>query len=223
MHGRLPRVAVGTWITGEAARADVQTWRARSSAVLTGAGTVRVDDPRLDVRLAYGPWIRQPSRVVLDPDLTCPPSSKIFAGGPCAGFCGSRGGNRRGAGCGRCLRKRGRHRRVGGAGARIQFQVSRVPRTPRGLDLAAVIDRLAALEVNELLVECGPRLAGAFLEARLVDELILYVAPSFLGADAAPLAALSGLGASDALPRFEFREQRLIQNDLRLVLTPKRN
>jgi diaminohydroxyphosphoribosylaminopyrimidine deaminase / 5-amino-6-(5-phosphoribosylamino)uracil reductase len=58
------------WISGEESRADVQHWRARSSAVLTGAGTVRVDDPRLDVRLDYGPWVRQPLRVLLDP--RCP-------------------------------------------------------------------------------------------------------------------------------------------------------
>jgi len=99
------------------------------------------------------------------------------------------------------------------------------------VDLKRVMERLAALEVNELLVECGARLAAAFLEAHLVDELILYVAPHFLGADAAPLAALSGLpalgglpgpGGPQALPRFEFREQCLIQNDLRLILTPQR-
>jgi diaminohydroxyphosphoribosylaminopyrimidine deaminase/5-amino-6-(5-phosphoribosylamino)uracil reductase len=55
-----------TWISGDASRADVQSWRARSSAVLTGAGTVRSDDPQLNVRLNYGPWVRQPLRVVLD-------------------------------------------------------------------------------------------------------------------------------------------------------------
>jgi diaminohydroxyphosphoribosylaminopyrimidine deaminase/5-amino-6-(5-phosphoribosylamino)uracil reductase len=81
---------------------------------------------------------------------------------------------------------------------------------------------LTTLEVNELLVECGPRLAAGFLKAELVDELILYVAPIFLGADAAPLAALSGLGSPGSLPTFEFRDQRLIERDLRLVLTPKR-
>ena len=93
------------------------------------------------------------------------------------------------------------------------------------------------------MVECGARLAAAFLQAHLVDELIMYVAPHFLGADAAPLAALSGLpglpglsglsgrprqagqpepGGPQGLPRFEFRDQRLIQNDLRLILTPQR-
>src|ERR1700677_1584984 len=67
------------WISGEASRADVQRWRARSSAVLTGAGTVRMDDPRLDVRWAYGPWVRQPLRAVLDTTLGCSPGARIFA------------------------------------------------------------------------------------------------------------------------------------------------
>ena len=81
--GMSPRV----WISGEASRADVQAWRARSSAILTGAGTVRADDPRLDVRLAYGPWVRQPLRVVLDPALTVPPSARIFEGGGALVLC----------------------------------------------------------------------------------------------------------------------------------------
>src|SRR6201996_8885763 len=67
------------WISSEASRADVQRWRARSSAVLTGAGTVRSDDPRLDVRWTYGSWVRQPSRAVLDATLSCPADAKIFA------------------------------------------------------------------------------------------------------------------------------------------------
>jgi diaminohydroxyphosphoribosylaminopyrimidine deaminase/5-amino-6-(5-phosphoribosylamino)uracil reductase len=189
-----------TWITGEASRADVQLWRARSSAILTGAGTVRVDNPRLDVRVAYGAWVRQPLRVVLDPDLTCAPSSNIFRDENALVFAAADAPERPGA----------------------AVRTERVPRTGRGLDLTAVLDRLTALEVNELFVECGPRLAAAFLEASLVDELILYVAPHFLGADAAPLASLAGLSGEQSLPRFEFFDQRLIENDLRLVLTPRR-
>jgi diaminohydroxyphosphoribosylaminopyrimidine deaminase/5-amino-6-(5-phosphoribosylamino)uracil reductase len=188
------------WITGEAARTDVQVWRARSSAVLTGAGTVRVDDPRLDVRLDYGPWVRQPLRVVLDPELTCAPSSKIFHDGHALIIGASDAPE------------------VGGTPVRTE----RVPRAPRGLDLEAVLARLGGLEVNELLVECGPRLAASFLDANLVDELILYVAPHFLGMDAPPLAAIAGSENVRRLARFEFRDQRLFDDDLRLVLTPKR-
>ena len=206
--------ATGTkmWITGEASRADVQIWRARSSVVLTGAGTVRSDDPLLNVRLAYGDWIRQPMRAVLDSELTCEASSRIFDGGNALIFAaaGAPARHADSAQLDTCAR---RHHSI---------RLVRVPRSKRGLDLHAVIEQLTALEVNELLVECGPRLAAGFLEAALIDELILYVSPLFLGADAAPLADLSGLGPPALLPGFEFRDLRLIQNDLRLVLTPKR-
>ncbi len=183
-----------TIITDQASRADVQTWRARSSAVLTGSGTVRIDDPRLDVRLTYGPWIRQPLRVVLDTELNCPPTSRVYAGGHALIFAAAGVPGR----------------------APLSIEVVRVPRAARGLDLAAIVAHLTALETNELLVECGPRLAAGFLEASLVDELILYVAPKFLGADAAPLTALSGLVE---LPSFKFRDQRMLDRDLRLILT----
>lgn len=200
------------WITGEAARADVQTWRARSSAVLTGAGTVRTDDPRLDVRLAYGAWIRQPLRVVLDPDLRCASCARVYDGDEAAIFAADTDTDT-----------------AAHAAAGVpelfdgRIPIARVPRAGRGLDLRTIVERLNALEVNELLVECGPRLAAGFLEADLVDELILYVAPRFLGADAAPLAALCSLTAAGPPRPFEFREQRLIGEDLRLILTPRRD
>jgi diaminohydroxyphosphoribosylaminopyrimidine deaminase/5-amino-6-(5-phosphoribosylamino)uracil reductase len=207
-----PTAGGRAWITDEASRADVQAWRARSSAILTGAGTVRVDDPRLDVRLDYGPWVRQPLRVVLDTESTCPPASKVFQDGQALVFAATDALERADLGA-----------RAGmGAHPGMSIPTERVPRSRRGLDLEAVVARLSQLEVNELLVECGPRLAAAFLEANLVDELILYVAPHFLGMDAPPLAAVAGLENVHRLNRFEFRDQRLIDNDLRLILTPKR-
>ena len=175
-----PRPPSGRQRSGSAARHRAPTcrrWRARSSAVLTGAGTVRADDPRLDVRLNYGPWVRQPLRVVLDPGAHCAPSAKVFAGGGALVFAAAD------AQPPPCWPSRP---------AACQPS-SACRRRWRGLDLGAVIERLSVLEVNELWVECGPRLAAAFLEAKLVDELILYVAPMLLGADAAPLTALSGL------------------------------
>jgi diaminohydroxyphosphoribosylaminopyrimidine deaminase/5-amino-6-(5-phosphoribosylamino)uracil reductase len=198
-----------SWITGEGARADVQTWRARSTAIMTGAGTVRVDDPRLDVRLTYGPWIRQPLRVLLDPLLSCEPAARFFDHGGALVF-GAQDAS--GSEVDAALR---------GYAAR-GTPVVRLPRAGRGLDLRAALDHLTGLQVNELLVESGPRLAGAFLESGLVDELILYVAPRLLGSDAAPLADLPGVGTGGLLQRYEFHDQRLIQDDLRLVLTPRK-
>jgi diaminohydroxyphosphoribosylaminopyrimidine deaminase/5-amino-6-(5-phosphoribosylamino)uracil reductase len=189
-----------SWISGEAARADVQTLRARSGAVLTGAGTVRTDDPRLDVRLAYGSWVRQPLRVLLDPMLSCATTAKLFHSDGALVFAAT------------------------DAPVRSQHsaRVERLARAAGGLDLHAVIGRLTELEVNELLVECGPRLAGAFILSNLVDEFVLYVAPSLLGADAAPLLHVSGLGPPGSLPAFEFKDVRRIGADLRLILIPKR-
>jgi diaminohydroxyphosphoribosylaminopyrimidine deaminase/5-amino-6-(5-phosphoribosylamino)uracil reductase len=186
------------WISGEESRADVQTWRARSGAVLTGAGTVRVDDPRLDVRLTYGSWIRQPLRVVLDPMLSCAAGARLFEGEGALVFAAADAPHR------------------SQPGARIE----RVPRAAGGLDLQAVTTRLAQLDVNELLVECGPRLAAAFVLSHLVDELVLYVAPTLLGSDAAPLLQASGLLPA-GLPAFEFKDMRRIGADLRLILTPR--
>jgi diaminohydroxyphosphoribosylaminopyrimidine deaminase/5-amino-6-(5-phosphoribosylamino)uracil reductase len=191
------------WISSEASRADVQTWRARSSAVLTGAATVRADDPRLDVRLAYGSWVRQPLRVLLDPMLSCSTGAKLFHGEGALVFAAADAPERT------PLRTPG-------------SRVERLPRAAGGLDLNAVIGRLTELEINELLVECGPRLAGSFVLSNLVDELVLYVAPTLLGADAAPLLHVSGLGPPGSLPAFEFQDVRRIGPDLRVILIPKK-
>jgi diaminohydroxyphosphoribosylaminopyrimidine deaminase/5-amino-6-(5-phosphoribosylamino)uracil reductase len=201
LDGRTARAdGARAWITGEAARADVQHWRARSSAVLTGAGTVRSDDPRLDVRLQYGPWVRQPLRVVLDPAASCAPSARVFQGGPALVF---------------------KAEAATAATGHGNVRVESAPRSAGGVDLPAVLRRLALIhECNELLVECGPRLAGSFLRAALVDELVLYVAPSWLGSDAPPLAVLAGAEAHMA--QFEFLDVRRIGEDVRLILVPRR-
>jgi len=164
--------------------------------------------------LNYGPWVRQPLRVLLDPTQSCAPSAKIFAGGGALVFISADAAQRPAA-------------QPPGAqppalAAERPFSVELVPAAGRGLDLKAVIERLTLREVNELWVECGPRLAAAFLEASLVDEVILYVAPILLGADAPPLMALSGLAAKGVLPpSFEFASVERVGADLRLILTPR--
>jgi len=195
-----PASGARAWISGEASRADVQIWRARSSAILTGAGTVRADDPQLNVRLDYGPWIRQPLRVVLDPMLSCATSAKLFHGDGALVLAAP------------------------DAPVRSQHpaRVERLPRAAGGLDLHAVLGRLAQLEINELWVECGPRLAGAFMLSNLVDEFLLYVAPALLGADAAPLLHVSGAGPPGTLPAFDFKDVQRIGADMRLILTAKK-
>jgi diaminohydroxyphosphoribosylaminopyrimidine deaminase/5-amino-6-(5-phosphoribosylamino)uracil reductase len=189
-----------TAISGPASRADVQQWRARSSAILTGAGTVVADDPRLDVRLDYGPWVRQPLRVVLDPSLRCAPGARVFARGDALVFAAS-GTPVPAPPSGEAPRR-----------------IEHVARGAAGLDLPAVMRRLAELEINEILAECGPRLAGALIAAGLVDELILYVAPRLFGAGAPPLADLSTVSGFGS--RLEYRDVRRCGEDLRLILTP---
>lgn len=186
------------WISGEASRADVQTWRARSSAVLTGAGTVRSDDPQLNVRLSYGPWVRQPLRVVLDTMLTTSRGARIFHNDDALIFAAAEAP----------------------LGLFKDRKVERIPRAPGGLDLDAIMQNLIAREVNELMVESGPTLAGAFVSRQLIDELILYVAPNLLGDDAAPLLHIR-LG-DVALPPFEFRDVQQFGDDMRLILQLKK-
>jgi diaminohydroxyphosphoribosylaminopyrimidine deaminase / 5-amino-6-(5-phosphoribosylamino)uracil reductase len=193
-----PASGAKLWISGEAARADVQAWRARSSAVLTGSGTVRADDPRMNVRLAYGPWVRQPLRVVLDTQLRSAPGARIFKGEGALVFAAADAPQKSLDNC----------------------RIERLPRAAGGLDLNAVMQRLTALEMNEVLLECGPTLAGAFFARRLVDELVLYVAPLLLGADAAPLLRI-GAAALPGLPAWEFRDQQRIGDDMRFILSIK--
>ncbi|HEY2782493.1 MAG TPA: bifunctional diaminohydroxyphosphoribosylaminopyrimidine deaminase/5-amino-6-(5-phosphoribosylamino)uracil reductase RibD [Steroidobacteraceae bacterium] len=182
------------WISGEASRADVQVWRARSSAVLTGSGTVLCDDPQLNVRLNYGPWVRQPLRVLLDTMLRTPRRAKIFSHDGALVFAAPEVS----------------------AGSFQDVKIERVPRAAGGLDLDAVVRSLTEREVNELLLECGPTLAGAFMARQLVDELVLYLAPKLLGDDAAPLMRLKV--GTRTLPPFEFRDVQQLGDDMRLIL-----
>jgi diaminohydroxyphosphoribosylaminopyrimidine deaminase/5-amino-6-(5-phosphoribosylamino)uracil reductase len=194
------------WITGETARADVQHWRARSSAVLTGIGTVLTDDPRLDVRLADeapGRARRQPLRVVLDARLRTPASARLFGSG------------------GEVLIMTALASADEARAAELSARGARVESLPAAADrlvLKAVLERLGELEANEVLVEAGATLAGALLRESLVDELLVYVAPTLLGPTARALVELPPLNELADAPAFTFIDMQQLGADLRLRL-----
>jgi diaminohydroxyphosphoribosylaminopyrimidine deaminase / 5-amino-6-(5-phosphoribosylamino)uracil reductase len=199
------------WISGEAARADVQHWRARSSAILTGSGTVLADDPRLDVRLPEGAGGErpQPLRVVLDSSLRTPPEARLFTvPGEVLIVTAVKADDPRWEP--RCAALAAR-------GARIETLPAMAERVP----LPAVLDRLGELETNELQVEAGPTLAGELLRQGLADELLLYLAPKLLGPSARPLLALPELTELEAAPTFAIAQVTQVGDDLRLRLRPR--
>ena len=206
------------WITGPAAREDVQHWRARSSAILTGIGTVLADDPRLDVRLPDPPSGRprlQPLRVVLDARLQTPPGAKMLASGGSILImtAANQSGNE--------VEWVARRSQLLERGAAIEevpvSQPGALPGATR-LSLPAVLDRLGQREINELWVEAGARLAGRLLDESLADELVLYVAPKLLGANARPLADIADVQELKDARRLAIVETRQIGEDLRIRL-----
>lgn len=191
------------WITGEPARADVQRLRAGASAILTGAASIRRDDSRLTVRDPSLPLRgRTALRVVLDPKLSVSPAAALFRdSGPVLLITPQAEPARRAA--------------LEAVGA----EVLELPGQGSS-GLLPVLVELARRGCNEVLVEAGARLAGAFLGAGLVDEFVLYVAPTLLGPDAAPLAQLPLLQQLCKAERFVFKDVRQIGMDLRLTLVP---
>jgi len=173
------------WITSEAARADGHLWRRRAGAVLTGIGTVRDDDPRLDVR--GFDIARQPLRVVLDSGFATPPTALVLQGPGRKLVVGARDETLRMA-------------QLRAAGADLLVLTN-----DRGrVDLPALLTKLATDGVNELHVEAGATLNAALLQTGLVDELLVYLAPKLLGPgrDIAALPALKQLSQAIEL-RFE--------------------
>lgn len=187
------------WLTGEAARQDVQQLRARSSAIMTGIGTVLADDPGLNVRLPEA--TRQPLRVILDSGLRTPPTARTLRlPGSVLIFT--------------AVADPASQAPLRAAGAEIIM----APRTEQGLDLRAVMAELARRECNEIHVECGPTLTGALLQAGLMDELVIYMAPLLLGDKARGLFQLPELTRMSERMELEILEMRAVGRDWRVTL-----
>ncbi len=185
------------WITGAAARADVQRLRARACAVLTGSGTVIADNPRMNVRdIDVG---RQPLRVVVDSTLRTPVDAAIL---PALIAC--------------------RHAEPAARAALEQAgaEVIELPGTDGRVDLAALLTLLAQRGINEVHVEAGAALSGALLGAGLVDEWVAYVAPMAVGDTARGLFMQPPLTTLADAARFRLADVRQIGGDLRLTLLP---
>jgi diaminohydroxyphosphoribosylaminopyrimidine deaminase/5-amino-6-(5-phosphoribosylamino)uracil reductase len=196
---------VSKWITGEAARADVQHLRAASSAVLTGIETAIADDPQLNVR---DPSIellgRQPLRVVLDTRLRMAPAARMLREP------------------GKVLVFTAEERladasALRGAGAEV---VGAALDIERRIDLQNVLAELGRRQCNDVLVEAGPTLAGSFLQLGLAHELIVYIAPVVLGPEARAMALLPPLYRIEDVPRYTLHGMQRIGADVKLVLRP---
>ena len=188
------------WITGGAARRDGHAWRKRAGAVLTGIGTVRDDDPRLDVRLVE--TARQPLRVIVDSRLETPPAARIVAPpGSVLLYAAVDDSMRRQA-----LEARG-------------VEVALLPSPNGKVDLAAMLADLGRRAINELHVEAGEKLNASLLGAGLVDELLVYVAPCLIGGGRG-LAALAPIARLDDALGFAFTSVDRVGADLRLLLRP---
>ncbi|MGM0678110.1 bifunctional diaminohydroxyphosphoribosylaminopyrimidine deaminase/5-amino-6-(5-phosphoribosylamino)uracil reductase RibD [Ectothiorhodospira marina] len=196
------------WITGEAARQDVQRLRARASALLTGMGTVLADDPRLNRRISAADLgvagsVNQPLRVVLDRQGQLFPRARLFQDeAPVQVFTAEH-------------HVEALQARLAATGARVQG----VREAHGHLDLTTVLTALAALEVNEVHVEAGPRLSGALMQAGYVDELVVYLAPHLMGGDARGLLDLPIQHMADRIP-LEIREIRPVGRDWRVTARP---
>ncbi|MBI3223089.1 MAG: bifunctional diaminohydroxyphosphoribosylaminopyrimidine deaminase/5-amino-6-(5-phosphoribosylamino)uracil reductase RibD [Nitrosomonadales bacterium] len=188
---------VSQWITGEAARRDVQHWRARSCAVLTGINTVLADDARLNVRELDTQ--RQPLRVVLDSQLRIPFEARVLYGGDALVYSVRHDAQKIAV--------------LQDLGATVVV----VPETGGQVDLGAVLADLGQRGCNELLVEAGSTLNGALLRAGLVDELLLYVAPQLLGDAARSMAQLGELTRLEQGIALDWQDVRSVGKDLRIM------
>lgn len=193
------------WITSPQARADVQRLRAQAGAIVTGVGTVVSDDPQLTVRdPQYADGLEQPLRVVLDPSLRSDPDARIYQA-PGRALIYTANSDELVL---EIFRRRG-------------IEVVQCAAEGGSIDLAKMLHDLGARQVNDVLVETGPTLAAAFIEAQCYNEIITYIAPKLIGADARDAFAHAAPSSLEALTDLEYVDVRRVGADLRLTLAPR--
>ena len=213
MDGRIALVSgESQWITGEAARSDVHYYRARSSAIFTGIGTVLADDPSLNVRMIdrSSPGMKlftdadQPIRVVMDSQLRTPFNARMLSlSGQTIIYTLATDAGRRAD-----LEKSG-------------AEVCMAENQGKRVDLTWVLQDLAVRGINELMVEAGARINGALLSEGLIDELVFYIAPSLLGDSALGAFHLPAISTMANKIQLQVRETRQIGADWRIIAVPE--
>lgn len=200
------------WITSVAARQDVQRLRARSDAIMTGIGTLLADDPRLDVRPAgidelqvvLGDEIqRPPMRVIVDSTLRTPLASRTLA------LPGKK-----------LIATAVEYSETVNALRQKRVNVCRFAGSGERVNLSLLLEYLAAHEINELLLEAGPVLSGAMLQAGLIDELVIYMAAHLMGDKGQGLMQLSGVEQMAQRVPLKIEEMRAVGDDWRIKLRP---
>ena len=192
---------VSQCISDAEARLDGQRWRARACAILTGIGTVRDDDPQLNVRDFATP--RQPLRVVVDSRLEIPLTARILQGGPVL-IAGAVENAEKAA----LLRSTG-------------AEVIILPNATGKVELKNLLEMLARRGINEVHAEAGFKLNGSLMREGLVDEIVLYLAPCLIGHEASGLFNLPELTRLDGKQLLQIRDLRLLGEDIRLIARPR--
>jgi diaminohydroxyphosphoribosylaminopyrimidine deaminase/5-amino-6-(5-phosphoribosylamino)uracil reductase len=185
------------WITGEAARADGHRWRARACAILTGIGTVKEDDPQLTVRAVE--TSRQPLRIVVDSRLEVPLGARVLDGGDVL--------------VAAAVEDRGKIAALRDRGAEVVL----LPNAAGKVELAELVRELGRRGLNEVHVEAGFRLNGSLVAAGVVDELLVYLAPSLIGEKGRGMFDLPAIDDLARARRLAWRDVLRLGNDLRLL------
>ena len=202
------------WITGDAARHDVQHWRAQSSAIITGVGTVLMDDPTMNVRLDN--ISRQPLRIILDSHLRTPVPCKMLQSieqAPVLIVYSENGHD-----------SQARVATLEAAGAQLLYLPATAgsDKSVGQVDLNALLQYLAKAEINDVLLEAGQGLNGAFLKAGLIDEFIFYYAAQLMGSAARGMFGMPELVDMQRATALQITDVRQFDQDIRIMAKPSK-